>query len=139
MAFWLVKSEPDAYSWDQQVADGLTPWTGVRNHAAKLNLQAMKLGDRAFFYHSNIGKAVVGVVEVVREAYPDPTAEPGSPWVCVDMQAVAPMPKPVTLAAIKADPALEGLALIRQSRLSVMPVSAAHWRRICRLGGMAER
>jgi predicted RNA-binding protein with PUA-like domain len=139
MAFWLVKSEPDAYSWDQQVADGVTPWTGVRNHAAKLNLQAMKLGDRAFFYHSNIGKAVVGVVEVVREAYPDPTAEPGSPWVCVDMQAIAPMPKPVTLAAIKADPALEGLALIRQSRLSVMPVSAAHWRRICRLGGMAER
>jgi len=139
MAFWLVKSEPDAYSWDHQVADGVTPWTGVRNHAAKLNLQAMKRGDRAFFYHSNIGKAVVGVVEVVREAYPDPTAEPGSPWVCVDMQAVAPMPKPVTLAAIKADPALEGLALIRQSRLSVMPVSAAHWRRICRLGGMAER
>jgi predicted RNA-binding protein with PUA-like domain len=138
MACWLVKSEPGAYSWDQQMADGVTPWTGVRNHAAKLNLQAMKVGDRAFFYHSNEGKAVVGVVEVVREAYPDPTAEPGSPWVCVDMRAVAPMPKPVTLAAIKAEPALEGLALIRQSRLSVMPVSAAHWRTICRMGGMGR-
>jgi len=138
MAYWLVKSEPDAYSWDQQVADGVTAWTGVRNHAAKRNLQAMRVGDRAFFYHSNIGKSVVGVVEVVREAYPDPTAQPGSPWVAVDMRAVAPMPKPVTLAAIKAEPALEGLALIRQSRLSVMPVSAAHWRMICRMGGMDE-
>jgi predicted RNA-binding protein with PUA-like domain len=138
MAYWLVKSEPDAYSWDQQVADGVTAWTGVRNHAAKRNLQAMRVGDRAFFYHSNIGKSVVGVVEVVREAYPDPTAQPGSPWVAVDMRAVAPMPKPVTLAAIKAEPALEGLALIRQSRLSVMPVSAAHWRMICRMGGMGE-
>ena len=138
MAYWLVKSEPDAYSWDQQVADGVTAWTGVRNHAAKRNLQAMRVGDRAFFYHSNIGKSVVGVVEVVREAYPDPTAQPGSPWVAVDMRAVAPMPKPVTLAAIKAEPALEGLALIRQSRLSVMPVSAAHWQMICRMGGMGE-
>jgi len=138
MAYWLVKSEPDAYSWDQQVADGVTAWTGVRNHAAKRNLQAMRVGDRAFFYHSNIGKSVVGVVEVVREAYPDPTAQPGSPWVAVDMRAVAPMPKPVTLAAIKAEPALEGLALIRQSRLSVMSVSAAHWRMICRMGGMGE-
>jgi predicted RNA-binding protein with PUA-like domain len=139
MAYWLVKSEPDAYSWDQQVADGVTAWTGVRNHAAKLNLLAMKLGDRAFFYHSNEGKAVVGVVEVVREAFPDPTAEEGSPWVSVDMKAVAPMPEPVTLAAIKADPALEGLALIRQSRLSVMPVSAAHWKRICRMGGLKAK
>ena len=138
MAYWLVKSEPEAYSWDQQVADGVTAWTGVRNHAAKRNLQAMRVGDRAFFYHSNIGKSVVGVVEVVREAYPDPTAQPGSPWVAVDMRAVAPMPKPVTLAAIKAEPALEGLALIRQSRLSVMPVSAAHWQMICRMGGMDE-
>jgi predicted RNA-binding protein with PUA-like domain len=136
MAYWLVKSEPDAYSWDQQVADGVTPWTGVRNHTAKLNLLAMKTGDRAFFYHSNEGKAVVGVVEVVRDAYPDPTAEPGSPWVCVDMRAVAPVPAPVTLAAIKAEPRLDGLALIRQSRLSVLPVSAAHWKLICAMGGL---
>jgi predicted RNA-binding protein with PUA-like domain len=136
MAFWLVKSEPDAYSWDQQVADQVTPWTGVRNHAAKLNLQAMKRGDRAFFYHSNIGKEVVGVVEVVREAYPDPTAEDGSPWVCVDMQAVSPMPKPVTLAAIKAEPSLAEIALVRLSRLSVQPVSAAEWKTICRMGGL---
>lgn len=139
MAYWLVKSEPDAYSWDQQVADGVTAWTGVRNHTAKLNLLAMKKGDRAFFYHSNEGKAVVGIVEVAREAFPDPTAEEGSPWVSVDMKAVAPMPEPVTLAAIKADPALEGLALIRQSRLSVMPVSPAHWKRICVMGGLRAK
>ncbi|MCA3383056.1 MAG: EVE domain-containing protein, partial [Roseomonas sp.] len=92
---WLVKSEPDAFSWDQQVANGVEPWTGVRNHLAKKNLMAMKKGDLACFYQSNIGKEVVGVVEVVREAYPDPTAEQGSSWVCVDMRAVAPMPKPV--------------------------------------------
>ena len=134
MAYWLVKSEPDAFSWDQQVAHGIEPWTGVRNHAAKLNLKAMRVGDRAFFYHSNIGKEIVGVVEVAREAYPDPTAE-GGDWVCVDMRAVGPMPVPVTLARIKADPALEGLLLIRQSRLSVVPVSEAHWAHICRLGG----
>ena len=138
MAHWLVKSEPDAFGWDQQAANGTEPWTGVRNHAAKLNLKAMRKGDRAFFYHSNIGKEIVGVVEVAREAYPDPTAESGD-WVCVDMRAVGPMPKPVTLAAIKADPALEGLALIRQSRLSVMPVSDAHWAYICRLGGWKGR
>jgi predicted RNA-binding protein with PUA-like domain len=131
---WLVKSEPDAFSWDQQVANGVEPWTGVRNHTAKLNLKAMQVGDLAFFYHSNIGKQVVGVVEVVREAYPDPTAETGD-WVSVDMKAVRPFPKPVTLADIKADPALAEMALIRQSRLSVMPVSKAHWDRICRMGG----
>lgn len=136
MAFWLVKSEPDAYSWDQQVADQVTPWTGVRNHSAKLNLAAMKRGDRAFFYHSNIGKEVVGVVEVVREAYPDPTAEEGAPWVCVDMKAVTPMPKPVTLAAIKAEPTLAEIALVRLSRLSVQPVTAAEWKTICRMGGL---
>lgn len=134
MAFWLVKSEPDAFGWADQVARGVEPWTGVRNHAAKLNLKAMRLGDRAFFYHSNEGKEIVGVVEVVREAYPDPTAESGD-WVCVDMRTVGPMPRPVTLTAIKADPALEGLLLIRQSRLSVMPVSEAHWAHICGLGG----
>ncbi len=134
MNYWLVKSEPDAFSWDQQVANGVEPWTGVRNHTARNNLAAMRRGDRAFFYHSNIGKEIVGVVEVVREAYPDPTADSGN-WVCVDMRALKPMPKPVTLAAIKADPKLQDLALVRLSRLSVSPVSAEHWRYICRLGG----
>ncbi|HEY1930921.1 MAG TPA: EVE domain-containing protein [Acetobacteraceae bacterium] len=134
MQHWLVKSEPDAFSWDQQVANGVEPWTGVRNHSAKLNLKAMKQGDRAFFYHSNVGKEIVGVVEVVREAYPDPTAESGD-WVSVDMKAVAPMPKAVTLEAIKADPKLADLALVRQSRLSVSPVSKPHWDHICRMGG----
>ena len=139
MARWLVKSEPDAFSWDQQVAKGVEPWTGVRNHTAKLNLMAMKTGDLAFFYHSNIGKEIVGVVEVVREAYPDPSAVPGSPWVCVDMKAVGPMPKPVTLAAIKAAPKLADLALVRLSRLSVGPVSDAHWAVLARMGGWKGR
>lgn len=136
MAFWLVKSEPDAFSWDEQVRNGVEPWTGVRNHMAKANLAAMRRGDQAFFYHSNTGKEIVGIVEVVREAYPDPTAEPGSPWVAVDVKAVRPLPKPVTLAAIKADPRLADLALVRQSRLSVMPVSEAHWRLLCAMGGL---
>ena len=134
MKYWLVKSEPDAFSWEQQVANGVEPWTGVRNHTAKLNMMAMKKGDRAFFYHSNIGKEIVGVVEVAREAYPDPSAESG-PWVCVDMKAVGPMPKPITLAAIKADPSLEGMALLRQSRLSVGPVTEAEWKYLCKVGG----
>jgi predicted RNA-binding protein with PUA-like domain len=132
MAYWLVKSEPDVFAWDQHAARGVEPWTGVRNHAAKLNLMAMRLGDRAFFYHSNIGRAVVGVVEVVREAYPDPTAESG-PWVSVDMRAMAPMPRPVTLAEIKAHPALADMPLLRLSRLSVSPVSDAHWRHVMSL------
>jgi len=132
--YWLVKSEPEAFSWDQQVANKVEPWTGVRNNTARLNLKAMKKGDLAFFYHSNVGKEIVGVVKVVREAYPDPTAEAGD-WVCVDMQTVGPMPTPVTLVQIKADPKLADLALVRQSRLSVSPVSKSHWDHICRLGG----
>lgn len=138
MAHWLVKSEPDAFSWDDQVKAGIEPWTGVRNHTAKQNLMAMRIGDRAFFYHSNVGKEIVGVVEVVREAYPDPTAEPGSPWVCVDMKTVGPFPRPVRLAEMKVSPRLEGLLLLRQARLSVMPVGAAHWRTICAMGGWRE-
>jgi predicted RNA-binding protein with PUA-like domain len=105
---------------------------------AKNNLKAMRLGDLAFFYHSNIGREIVGVVEVVREAYPDPSVEPGGKpqdWVAVDMQARAPMPRPVSLAMIKSDPALAGIALIRLSRLSVCPISAAHWAHICERGG----
>jgi predicted RNA-binding protein with PUA-like domain len=137
MAHWLVKSEPDAFSWDQQVANGVEPWTGVRNALAANNLRAMRIGDRAFFYHSNIGKEVVGIVEVVREAYPDPTDETGR-WVCVDMKAVRPVPQPVTLAAIKAAPELAELALVRQSRLSVMPVSDPHWAILCRMGGLTK-
>lgn len=133
-AYWLVKSEPDSFSWDQQVAHGVEPWTGVRNFQARNNLRAMRLGDRAFFYHSNIGKEIVGVVEVVREAYPDPTADKGD-WVCVDMRAVGKMPRPVTLAAMKADPALADLSLLRLSRLSVAPIDPAHWAHICAFGG----
>jgi predicted RNA-binding protein with PUA-like domain len=138
MAYWLVKSEPDAFSWDQQVANGVEPWTGVRNHTAKNNLKAMRLGDLAFFYHSNIGKEIVGVVEVVREAYPDPTAESGD-WVCVDMKAKAPLPHPVTLATIKQDPRFADLALVRLSRLSVAPVSDAHWAALAALGGLEKK
>lgn len=137
MAFWLVKSEPDAFSWDEQVANDVEPWTGVRNHQAKKNLAAMKVGDRAFFYHSNVQRAIVGVVEIVREAYPDPTAESGA-WVCVDVKAIGPMPRPVTLAEIKQSPDLEDLALVRQSRLSVCPVSDAHWQIVCQMGGWQE-
>jgi predicted RNA-binding protein with PUA-like domain len=138
MPYWLVKSEPDAFSWDQQVANRIEPWTGVRNFMARNFLRAMKRGDRAFFYHSNIGKEVVGIVEVAREAYPDPTVEPGEKgeWSCVDMKALRPLKTPVTLAQLKADPAFAELPLIRQSRLSVMPISAEHWAAICKLGGV---
>ncbi|TCH96814.1 EVE domain-containing protein [Roseococcus sp. SYP-B2431] len=122
---FLVKSEPDAFSWEQQVTNGVEPWSGVRNHQAQAFLKAMKKGDRAFFYHSNIGKEIVGVVEVVREAYPDPTDETGR-WICVDMKAIGPVKHPVTLAAIKVEPRLGGIALVRQSRLSVMPISPEH-------------
>ena len=137
MRHWLVKSEPDAFSWDQQVANGVEPWTGVRNATAARNLREMALGDQAFFYHSNIGKEIVGVVEVVRTAYPDPTDATGR-WVCVDVKALGPVPRKVTLAGIKADPRLAELALVRQSRLSVMPIAPAHWALVCRLGGLKK-
>ena len=133
---WLVKSEPDSFSWAQHAAAGTEPWTGVRNHAAKNNLAAMRLGERALFYHSGTGREIVGVAEVVREAYPDPTAEPG-PWLCVDLRAVGAMPRPVSLAQVRAEPALAGMALVRLSRLSVGPVSEAEWRHICAMGGWA--
>jgi predicted RNA-binding protein with PUA-like domain len=139
VAYWLVKSEPDAWSWDQQVAAGAKgeAWTGVRNHAAKLNLMAMKKGDRAFFYHSNVGKEIVGIVEIVREHYPDPTDETGK-FVVVDVKAVAPLPKPVTLAAIKAEKRLQNMALLKYSRLSVQPVTDAEWALVCRMGGLKD-
>jgi predicted RNA-binding protein with PUA-like domain len=133
MNYWLVKSEPDAFSWDQQVANGVEPWTGVRSYQARNNLRAMQKGDLAFFYHSNEGREIVGIVEVVREAYADPSAESGD-WVCVDMRAVRPFAKPVTLAEMKADAALADLSLLRLSRLSVAPVTAEQWKYICRLG-----
>ncbi|GAV35277.1 Hypothetical protein HVPorG_00110 [Roseomonas mucosa] len=137
MRHWLVKSEPDAFSWDQQVANGVEPWTGVRNATAARNLREMALGDQAFFYHSNIGKEIVGVVEVVRTAYPDPTDATGR-WVCVDVKALGPVPRKVTLAGIKADPRLAELALVRQSRLSVMPVGAEHWAILCDMAGWKD-
>ena len=137
MAYWLVKSEPSVWSWDQQVAKGAKgeAWTGVRNHTAKLNMMKMKKGDRAFFYHSNDGKEIVGIAEVCREAYPDPTDATGK-FVCVDIRAVAPLARPVTLAAIKTEKQLAAMALIRQSRLSVQPVTAAEWMRVCAMGSL---
>ena len=138
MAYWLVKSEPNVWSWDQQVSKGAQGelWTGVRNHTAKLNLMKMKKGERAFFYHSNIGKEIVGVVEVIREHHPDPTAEQGEPWVVVDFKAVEPVPKPVKLEAVKAEPKLKDMALMKYSRLSVQPVTAEEWKMVCKMGGM---
>jgi len=129
MSYWLVKSEPHKYSWDDLVRDGRTIWDGVRNHTAAINLRAMKLGDQAFFYHSNEGKAVVGVVEVVREHYLDPK-DASERFPAVDVAPVAPLTRPVTLAEIKDDAALAGIELVRQSRLSVCPIRAAEWARI---------
>ncbi len=136
-SYWLVKSEPDSFSWAQQVERGTEPWTGVRSHQARNNLKAMHVGDRAFFYHSNIGKEIVGVVEVARAAYPDPTADAGD-WVCVDMRAMGGFERPVTLASLKADASFAAFGLVRLSRLSVVPVSAAHWRKIIGMGGWRE-
>ena len=139
MQYWLVKTEPSAWSWGDQRKAGSKgePWTGVRNHTAKQNLAKMHKGDRAFFYHSVDEKSIVGLVEVIREAYPDPTAKPGEPWVVVDMKAIAPLPHPVTLADIKAEPRLKDMALVKLSRLSVQPVTAAEWTLVCRMGGIA--
>jgi predicted RNA-binding protein with PUA-like domain len=138
MAYWLMKSEPGSWSWDQQVKAGSKgeAWSGVRNHQAKLNLMKMKKGDRAFFYHSNIGKDVVGIVEIIREAHPDPTATAGEPWVVVDVKALAPMPKPVSIDAIKTEPKLKAMVLINNSRLSVQPVTADEWKLVCKIGGL---
>ena len=138
MAYWLYKSEPFKWSWDQQVEAGAkgTFWNGVRNHSAKLNMIAMKKGDQGFFYHSNEGKEIVGIVEIIREAYPDPTAEPGEPWVVVDLKAVKAMPRPVTLAHVKAEPRLAKMSLVTSMRLSVQPVTAEEWKIVCELGGV---
>jgi predicted RNA-binding protein with PUA-like domain len=137
LAYWLVKSEPSVWSWDQQVAKGAAgeAWTGVRNHSAKQHLMRMKVGERAFYYHSNEGKEIVGIAEIIREHYPDPT-DPSGKFVCVDLKAVAPLKTPVTLAAIKTEPRLAEMALLKQSRLSVQPVTDAEWRLICQMGGV---
>jgi predicted RNA-binding protein with PUA-like domain len=133
MAHWLLKSEPAKYSWDQMVKDKRTHWDGVRNFQAANNLRAMKKGDRAFFYHSNEGKEIVGVVEIVKPFYPDPGDASGK-FGLIDVAPIAPAKRPVTLAEMKQVPELAGMALLRQSRLSVSPVSDREWQVICRIG-----
>ena len=137
MNYWLVKSEPSTWSWDQQVAKGAKgeAWTGVRNHTAKLNMMKMKKGDRAFFYHSNEGKEIVGIVEVIREHYPDPT-DKTEKFVCVDIAADKPLKKPVPLEAIKTNEKLAEMDLVKYSRLSVQSVKPDEWKLICKLGGV---
>lgn len=137
MHYWLFKSEPSVWSWADQVKAGGngTHWNGVRNHLAKRNMMAMTKGDLGFFYHSNEGKEIVGMVEVVREYYPD-DSDPTGAFVMVDVKAVKPFKTPVTLAQVKATPALATMSLITSARLSVQPVTAAEWKRICALGGV---
>ena len=135
--YWLMKSEPDAYAWGQLVKDGTGIWDGVRNHTAKLNLMAMKKGDEALFYHSNIGKECVGIMEITEESFPDPTAEEGSPWVVVRVAPVRALTHPVTLAALKAEPRLADMDLIRQSRLSVGRVTPTEWQQILKMSETA--
>jgi predicted RNA-binding protein with PUA-like domain len=138
MAYWLLKTEPEEFSWDDQVKRGAKGevWSGVRNFTARRHLKEMKKGDEAFFYHTGDEKQVVGIVEIIRENHPDPTAEKGEAWVVVDTRAVKSMPKPVTLAAIKADGQFKDMALVKYGRLSVQPVTPAHWKAICKMGGL---
>jgi len=131
---WLVKSEPSVYAWSQFCADKRTFWNGVRNHQAAANLKAMRLGDQCFYYHSNEGKEIVGIAEVVKEYYPDHTDETGK-FGMVDLAPVAALNRAVTLVEIKADETLSAMALVRQSRLSVMPIDPAHWDRVMHLAG----
>ena len=131
--YWLVKSEPNKYAWEQFVADGSTYWDGVRNYEARNNLREMKKGDLALYYHSNIGKEVVGVARVIGEHYQDPTTD-DERWSVVDFEPVAPMKEPVTLAQIKADPELSEIALVKRSRISVVPLTRAEFQRILKLG-----
>ena len=144
MAYWLMKSEPDVFSFDDMVAKTKRgepeQWHGVRNYTARNNMMEMKLGDLAFFYHSNIGKEIVGIIKVIALAHPDSTAEPNDKgkivWQCVDVEAVKPLPKPVTLATVKATPKLANLELVRLSRLSVSRVGEDEWNLICKMGGL---
>ena len=135
--FWLLKSEPDAFSWEMQKArrENGEPWTGVRNYLARNNMRAMRLGDLGFFYHSNEGKEIVGIVKVIATAHPDPGDDTGT-WECVDVEAVCDMPKPVTLAQVKETPSLGEMALVKSMRLSVQPVTPKEWAIVCKLGGL---
>jgi len=134
MAYWLMKSEPFKYSWDQLLKDKRTFWDGVRNYAARNNLRAMRKGDRAFFYHSNEGVEIVGIAEIIKEAYQDPTTSEAA-WVSVDIKPIQTLKKPVSLAQIKADKRLANMALIRLARLSVQPVTEKEWQTIMELAG----
>jgi predicted RNA-binding protein with PUA-like domain len=136
-ATWLFKSEPESWSWDQQAEAGAkgTEWSGVRNGLAQMHMKAMRVGDLGFFYHSVTGKCITGIVTVVREAHPDST-DPEGRWHCVDAAAVEALPRPVSLAEIKADPLLKDMVLVKNSRLSVQPVSPEEWRHIRKLGGL---
>ena len=137
-AYWLFKSEPDAFSWDNLVSRGAKgeSWDGVRNYQARNNMRAMKIGDLGFFYHSNEGKDVVGICRVIATVHPEAKDETGK-WECVDVAAVTPVPKPVGLDVIKANPKLADMVLVNNSRLSVQPVTAAEWKEVCRMGGVA--
>ena len=136
-AYWLFKSEPDSFSWEQQKAKGKNgePWEGVRNFLARSNMKAMRLGDRGFFYHSNVGKEIVGIVEVCALAHQDASDATGV-WKCVDVRAIADMPKPVTLAAVKLNRKLAQMVLVKSARLSVQPVTPQEWMEVCRMGGL---
>jgi predicted RNA-binding protein with PUA-like domain len=139
MAYWLMKSEPEAWSWDQQKKEGAkgAEWDGVRNFQARNNMRAMRRGDLAFFYHSGDERQAVGIVKVVKEAHPDSTDGTGQ-WECVDVAAVKALPQRVTLAEIKATPALKAMVLVRNSRLSVQPVTDSEWRKVCAMGGLKD-
>jgi len=135
MQYWLFKSEPGAWSWDDQVKKGVEHWDGIRNYQADNNMKAMKIGDKGFFYHSVKDKQIVGVVEVVKEHYPDHT-DKSERFGMVDLKALYPVKHPVTLAEVKQEPALKDLALVRQSRLSVVPVNKAEWKVMCKMAGI---
>jgi predicted RNA-binding protein with PUA-like domain len=139
MQYWLFKSEPAAWSWEQQKAKGAIgeTWTGVRNYSARNNMRAMEIGDRGFFYHSNDGLEVVGIVEVCKLSHPDPTTDDPR-WDCVDIRAVKGMPKPVTLKAVKANPKLSDMSLVTSMRLSVQPVKPEEWAEVCRMGELED-
>ena len=139
MGHWLLKTEPEEFSWGDCVkrGDKGEPWTGVRNFTARGHMKAIKVGDLAFFYHTGDERQIVGIAEVIREAYPDPTDEKGV-FVAVDVKAVKPLPKPVTLAAVKAAPRLKEMALVKYGRLSVQPVTVAEWNLVCRMSGCKE-
>jgi predicted RNA-binding protein with PUA-like domain len=138
MAHWLLKTEPEEFSWDAQVKRGAKgeAWSGVRNFTARRHLNEMKKGDTFFFYHTGGEKQVVGIGEVIREAYPDPTAKAGEPWVAVTTKALEPLAEPVTLAAVKAEAKLKDMALVKYGRLSVQPVTAEQWKIVCKMGGV---